>query len=140
MRPGPVQPTKPLQPPATIVHPDTPSTANPVDDRLVSLEKKMQELIDRVGNIRATQGPEGKTGPGGAVGPQGPVGATGPAGPQGAAGKDADLTRIQKLEEEINKLRSQNLRVELIDSDGKVIQTDTFNADKPLRIRLKPVE
>lgn len=153
-----VPPTVPAGPSVTAPAPAAPSIAIPPtmdkvsDDRMERIERAIEQVSRELRTRSPIAGPRGlpgvkgdpgKDGTNGAPGPRGEPGAKGDKGDKGdpgVAGKDFDPSDLVALREELNRLKNQKFKVELVDKDGKVIQTDEFSVDRPLRIRLKPVE
>ena len=108
-RPPLAGPTAPAQPPAP----------NAGDARLAAIEKRLDDLADKLSHIAA--------GPAGAPGQPGPRGAPGPAGP---AGKDADPAAISAIAGRLAALEC-NLKGKLhfnlqVDSKtGKILSTSS---------------
>lgn len=141
--------------PVTPAGPTAPPTMDKIsDDRMARIEAAINELSRRpiVAGPKGQNGPQGPKGSPGENGKDGEPGKQGPAGKDGAPGRDGmpgrdgepgksyDPTEFNQLKEAVAKLQAMNFQVELVDVDGKVIQTDTFSTTKPLRIRLKPVQ
>ena len=101
--------------------------------------------------LTASVGPRGEQGIPGPMGPQGErglQGIPGPPGPQGLSGSDhnpavlnAALSRIDELEQEIQRLKGMSVGVQAVRMDGSVSgQTQyykVFNGE-PIRIRIVP--
>lgn len=85
-------------------------------------------------------GPAGPAGPVGPVGPKGDRGEPGPLGPVGPPGPGLDTSRLDRLEQEVERLRRQVYLAELLDEQGVVKQRVQFGADQPLRLKLIPVK
>lgn len=68
------------------------------DDEIITKEK-LNNIEDGIANIELTPGPKGETGaqgPAGATGPKGDRGETGPQGPKGA---DAEIQKLDKIDD-----------------------------------------
>lgn len=122
-------PADPVQPP---VQPDLGAKLDKLLDYIGQLDKKIAEIQLKPGPA----GPPGKDG----IGLPGKDGKDGAMGPQGPAGKDADAARIAALEDALRNLQGQLYTAQLLDKDGNILQTVTFGKDKPLKIRLVPVQ
>lgn len=142
----PVNPTVPPMLPPT--NPNTPQVVPPTvaptipipnEDKIVALENKIMKQLEEIKNLQRLPGPVGPQGLKGDKGDRGEVGPIGLTGPKGDPGKDFDINQLNELRAEIERLKGANFKIELIGEDGSILQTDTFNQNKPLRIRLKPV-
>ena len=145
--------------------PLTPKQPDADPDDIVARKKRLDEMIERLGKISAPPLPSPAL-PSGTddsrairesiarlekliesrkpvPGPKGESGPSGPKGDRGDPGKDYDpslVADVQAMKDEIARLKGQRFKVELVDATGKVVQTDDFGPDRPLRIRLRPVE
>ena len=99
--------------------PAQPSAPSPADARLAAIERRLDDLADKLSRIAA-----------GPVGPQGQPGPQGAPGPAGAAGKDADPAALSAVASRVAALE-KNLKGKLhfslqVDSKtGKILSTSS---------------
>ncbi len=100
--------------------PAPPSGASPTDSRLSAIEQRLNDLADKLTQIKA--------GPAGAPGQSGALGRPGPQGVPGPAGKDADPAALAAIDSRLSALE-KNLKGKLhfslqVDSQtGKILST-----------------
>lgn len=123
-----------VEPSAPPVAPSAPPVAAPDNATVLGQILARLEAIEK---LKAQPGPSGPVGPAGSMGPRGEQG---PAGPQGPKGEAADAGELTRLRAELAAIKARRIKVELIGPDGKVIKTDEFGADRPLRIQMVPVK
>ncbi len=124
--PTPVDPPKPIDPPKPV-----PPAVTAAD-----LEKLKGDILTAVvvELKKLPAGPKGDAGPAGAVGPAGPAGAK---GSDGLAGKDADPAAVKAIQDQIAQIKSQGFTVEIVDENGKPIDSGYVTLGGTLRLRLQ---
>lgn len=139
---------KPNQP---IYPPETPKV-NPTTDQIAKLELEISKLKTLIVDLQAKSPKDGLPGPPGKDGSNGKDGKDGAnADPKAiealvenqkvlAAAYSSSQAKVKQLEMELAALKTRQFTAQLLDANNNVIETTTFSADKPLKLRLVPLE
>jgi hypothetical protein len=125
--PGPTGPVGPMGPPGDrgpAGPPGKDAETGSILTRLQEIDTRLEEALRRP----STPGPKGDPGP------AGPKGDPGPAGSKGDPGKDA-VVDISALKADLSKL---GITVEIVDGEGKVVQSQQVQLGGVLRLQLSP--